>query len=174
MTAILAYATTGKELHVMDALTDACIPHWRGIRIDFERRGKSRIAQPYTYPVLPNYIHITTDDLYPLSKIKHLSRTVQFLTRGGVASFQAFTAKADAAATEALRIVGNRQAIAQFKANEEIKIIAGAFAGQFASFKAIINPSHMHHPLISAEIQIFGRATNVTLDPLNTAKEVRR
>lgn len=170
MTDILAYAATGKELHVMDALAEAAIPYWRGIRIDFERRGKSRIAQPYTYPVLQNYLWITTDDLYPLSSIKHLSRTMQFLTPGSVKEFQAFANKADAAATEALRIAGNRELIAQYKAGETIRITAGAFEGQFASFKALVNGPHLLHPMIRAEVQIFGRATQVDVDPLNTAK----
>ena len=43
----LGFAVTGKEFVAMDDLRRFGIDHWRGVRIEFERRGKQRTAEPH-------------------------------------------------------------------------------------------------------------------------------
>ena len=111
MMEIMAYATSGREFEVMDELSDMGITYWHGKRIEFERRGKSRIAEPFEYPALPNYLHITapfhlvSDIMY----IRHLSRTIKFLHAADVRGWQVFERAADARLAEAQGIVDERK-----------------------------------------------------------------
>lgn len=169
---LLGYATTGKEFEVMDQLAALGIQHWRGERIEFERKGKVRTAEPYTYPALPNYVWITAThgQLHRVVSIKHLFPTVQFMARGDVAGFEAFRRSAEARLAEANRIIGNRAAISAYRKGEKLEIRDGSLAGKLARFSRMIHSANEQFPQIEAEMELFGMVTKIKVDPLSVRR----
>lgn len=171
---ILGYARTGREFEVMADLADLGVEFWRGERIEFERRGKQRTPDAYTYPALPNYIWIrpTHHQMHLMVSIRHMAPTVKFLSRGAVRHFEAFRARAEKMAGEARRIVGNRAAITQYQAGERLEIRDGAFAGELATFARLVEHSWLMHPMFEVERELFGRMVRFEVDPLSVRKAV--
>lgn len=111
MMEIMAYATGGREFEVMDNLAEMGVTYWHGKRIEFERRGKSRIAEPFEYPALPNYLHITAPFhmVSDIMDIRHLSRTIKFLHPADVRGWFMFKMSAEARLADAKRIIAQRE-----------------------------------------------------------------
>lgn len=186
MMEIMAYATGGREFEVMGDLDEMGVTYWHGKRIEFERRGKSRIAEPFEYPALPNYLHITAPFhmVSDIMDIRHLSRTIKFLHAADVRGWQAFERAADARLDEAQRVILERErltlanasrqdiinTIAQYKAGEAIEISGGAFAGMLATFGRMVVKPGTAHPMVEAKVELFGGKTTATLDPLAVRK----
>lgn len=170
----LGYARTGKEFEVMDALARLGINHWRGERIEFERRGRNRTADPYTYPALPNYVWIGPEprQVHLLVTIPHLARTFLTLTEASGNAMRAFADMAERRKAEARRIIGNREAISGYQAGDVLEIRDGPFAGQLARFERMVQAAHDYYPTIAAHMEVMGRAVAVTLDPLNVRRAV--
>lgn len=169
---LMGYATGGKEFAVMDDLAKLDVTHWRGTRIEFERRGNVRTAEPYEYPALPNYVWITCDwgQLHRVLSVKHLSPLVRFMTRADVAGFAAFRRQAEARLAEARRIIGNRDAIVAYRKGERLEIRDGAFAGALAEFGRMVIKTGQLFPQIEAEVELFGRKARMLLDPLDVRR----
>jgi len=183
---IMAYATTGREFEVMDDLAGMGATYWHGKRIEFERRGKSRIADPYEYPALPNYIHITAPwaQVSAIMDIRHLSRTIKFLHKVDVASWTRFQQASDARLAEAQSIIAERERmetakasrqdiiniIGQYKIGDPLEISSGAFAGMLATFGRMALKPGTAHPMVEARVQLFGRETIASVDPLDVRK----
>ena len=188
-TEIMAYATTGREFEVMADLAALGVAHWPGRRIEFERRGKSRVAEPFEYPALPNYLRITAPShmLSDIMDIRHLSRTIKFLRLPeDVRSWQRFQDEADARYAEAKRIIAERDrlsaakasrqeiinVIAQYKAGEPLEIADGPFAGMLATFGRMVVKPGTSFPMVEATVQIFGRDNDIAVDPLSVRRAV--
>lgn len=169
---MLGYARTGKELEVMDALTAAGIPYWRGTRVDFVRKGKQRTPEPVESPALPNYVWLQPDSIQELhfARIKYLAHTVHFLSESSVRAFAAFAREVDARRAEADRIVGNRAAICEYKHGDRIEIRDGALAGQFATFRRMVETAADLHPRVEADMEMMGAYVPVRLDPLSVRR----
>lgn len=170
---MLGYARTGKEMEVMDALTAAGIPYWRGTRVDFVRKGKQRTPEPVESPALPNYVWLQPRDGAEECKlwdIKFLARTHHRLLPGTVRSFEVFASAVDERRAEADRIIGNRKAICEYKHGEQVQIVGGALAGQLATFRRMVEGAADLHPRVEADMQIFGGSVSVRIDPLNVRK----
>lgn len=170
----LAYARTGKEFAVMDDLADLGIAHWRGERIEFERRGKNRTAEPYRYPALPNYIWIRPlpQQVHSLASIEFMARTFHFLSAHSAREMERFRRMAEARKLEAERIIGNRDAIAEYQAGQKLEISDGPFAGELATFCRIVHRSGELFPKIKAEMSLMGALVPIELDPLSVRKAV--
>jgi len=187
-TEIMAYATTGREFEVMADLAALGISHWPGKRIEFERRGKSRVAEPFEYPALPNYLRITAPShmLADIMDIRHLSRTIKFLLPSDVRSWQRFQAEADARLADARRIIAERDrlsaanasrqeiinVIAQYKSGDPLEIADGPFAGMLATFGRMVVKPGTSFPMVQATVQIFGRDNDIAVDPLSVRRAV--
>ena len=183
---IMAYATTGREFEAMDDLDAIGVDHWRGTRIEFERRGKSRVAEPYSYPALPNYIWITAPHhlLSDVMDVRHISRTVKFLGASDVASWRRFQREAEARLAEAQGIIERRKIMeaanadrrqiinlmAGYKRGDTLQIDGGAFAGMLATFSRMVVKAGERHPMIEAEIDIFGGKTTAAIEPLHVRR----
>jgi transcription antitermination factor NusG len=183
---IMAYTTTGREFEAMDDLDAIGIDRWRGTRIEFERRGKSRVAEPYSYPALPNYIWITAPHhrLADVMDVRHISRTVKFMTLADVASWQRFQREAEARLAEAQGIIERRKIMeaasadrqqiinlmAGYKRGDTLKIDGGAFAGMLATFSRMVINRGERHPMIEAEIEMFGGKTTAAIDALHVRR----
>lgn len=183
---IMAYATTGREFEVMDDLAAIGVDYWRGKRIEFERRGKSRIAEPFEYPALPNYLHISAP-FYRVSdimNIRHLSRTIKFLHPSDVRGWQVFQNASDSRYAEAQKVIIERERmslanasrqdminlIAQYKAGDALEISGGAFAGMLATFGRMVVKPGTAHPMVEANVRIFDRDVPTAVDPLDVRK----
>jgi len=183
---IMAYATTGREFEVMDDLASIGVECWQGKRIEFERRGKSRIAEPFEYPALPNYIHITAPfhRVSDIMDIRHLSRTVKFMHEADVMGWQVFKRAAEARLAEAQRIIAERarmdaakasrqdviNLISSYKFGDALEIQGGAFAGMLATFGRMVVKPGTAHPMVEAKVQLFGGEVAAALDPLDVRK----
>ena len=183
---IMAYATTGREFEVMADLAEMRVQHWDGRRIEFERRGKQRVAEPFEYPALPNYLRISAPRhlISDVMDIRHLSRTLKFLHAGDVRSWQAFQDASDARLAQARAIVAERarmaavnasrqdiiNMIAQYKTGDLLEISGGAFAGMLAKFGRMVVKPGTSHPMVEARVQLFGRETAAAIDPLDVRK----
>lgn len=94
---LLGFAITGKEFVAMDDLKRVGIDHWRGVRIEFERRGKQRAAEAFEYPALHNYVWLRP---YPaqmrhLSTVRFLGSSFHFLSPASVRQLADFRARVD-------------------------------------------------------------------------------
>lgn len=168
----LGYARTGKEFEVMDKLEALGVEHWRGQRIAFERKGKNRTAEPYTYPALPNYVwfSVPNDRFHLVSAIPHLCSTFIALSPANCATLGRFREAADERLAEAQKAVGNRTAIAAYNQGDELEIRDGAFKGFIARFERMVRLAHEQWPLVEATVTIFGRETTAHFDPLSVAR----
>ena len=187
-TEIMAYATTGREFEVMCELSFLGVDYWPGRKIEFERRGKSRIAEPFEYAALPNYLRISAPWhlMSSIMDIRYLSRTIKFLGAGDLKEWGRFQAEADARYAHAKAIIAehgrladahaSRQEIinliAQYKAGDGLEISGGAFAGMLATFGRMVVKPGTAHPMVEAQVQIFGRDTPISLDPLDVRRAV--
>lgn len=104
---LLAYAITGKEFVAMDDLTRYGIDHWRGVRIEFERRGKQRTAEPHEYPAIHNYIWLRPEpeQMRHLSGVRFLGSTFHFLGPRAITDLQRFQREVEAKEAEARAII---------------------------------------------------------------------
>ena len=168
----LAYAVTGKEFIAMDDLTRFGIDHWRGVRVEFERRGKARTADPYEYPALHNYIWIrpTPSQVAKLSEVRFLGSTFHMMGRAAIRGFDLFRGEVEERHAEAMRIVGNRSAIAEYKRGDPIQVRDGVLAGFMATFHRMVKRQHDLFPVIEAEMELFGRSSVIHLDPLDVRR----
>lgn len=172
---LLAYAITGKEFVAMDDLTRYGIDHWRGVRIEFERRGKQRTAEPHEYPAIHNYIWLRPEpaQMQHLSNVRFLGSTFHFISRAGVQQLERFADKVNAEYQKDQRAIGNRKAIADraaFKAGDKLEIVDGPLAGEIARFAKLVQGAQDLFPTIKAEMELMGRVVPVTLDPLAVRK----
>lgn len=168
---LLGYAITGKEFVAMDDLDRFGIEHWRGTRIEFERRGKQRTAEAHEYPALHNYIWLrpTSRQMQFLSQVRFLGGTFHWLSRASVRQLQDLRQRIDDRYETAKRIDGNRKAIADyaaFRPGDLLEVRDGPLAGEMARFAALIQRSHDLFPTIKAEMEIMGRCVTMVLDPL--------
>jgi len=186
MMEIMGYAQGGCEFEVMADLRAIGVTCWNGKRVEFERRGKERIAQPFEYPALPNYLHITAPFcmVSDIMDIRHLSRTIKFLHPADVRSWQVFERAADARYAEAQRVILERERmslanasrqdminiIAQYKAGDALEISGGAFAGMLATFGRMVVKPGTSHPMVEAKVQMFGGEVATAVDPLDVRR----
>lgn len=122
----LGYATTGKEFVAGEDLARFGIDHWIGTRIEFERRGKQRTAEPYEYPAIHNYVWLrpTHRQVAALSEVRFLGRTFHFLNAASVAALNRFRAEVEAREARQREIIRQQEqlrAIAADKAMEAEK-----------------------------------------------------
>ena len=89
------------------------IDHWRGVRIEFERRGKQRTAEPHEYPALHNYIWVnpTLEQVPMLSKVRYLGSTFHMLGPQIIKQCRAFHSEVAQKETEARVLMAERERI---------------------------------------------------------------
>ena len=125
----------------MDDLARFGIDHWRGVKIEFERRGKQRTAEPHEYPAIHNYIWLrpTHEQVQHLSNVRFLGSTFHFLGKHAVADLGRFQGEIEAKEQEARAIIAEQQRaleIAKDKART-----AESKRAEMAAQRAMINAS---------------------------------
>ena len=119
----LGFAVTGKEFVAMDDLRRFGIDHWRGVRIEFERRGKQRTAEPHEYPAIHNYIWIrpTKSQVQHLSSVRFLGSTFHILNAHGVRQFRRFGDEVEAEEAKARAIIAQQEEAKRIADNMALK-----------------------------------------------------
>ena len=192
----LGYAITGKELVAMEDLDRFGIKYWKGLRIEFERRGKVRTAEPFEYAALPNYIWIQPEahQVARLSEVRFLGHTFRQMHSHMVREFAIFRDKIEAKEAEARALIEERKKLAEAAKRKEadaakrmalyrtaiaayqevalIEIREGPLAGELAKFKRLVQGASEPFPRIEAEMQMMGQLISVKLDPLSVCKAV--
>lgn len=170
----LGYAKGGKELDVMDHLDRLGISFWRGERIKFERRGKSREAEPFIYPALPNYIFLSPEpcQLKDLHNIKYLAKRFKQVPVASMRSISSYQNEVANRMLDAKRAVDNQEAIFLYKKGQELTIKDGPFEGFLAEFEQNVKMFHDPYAKIKASVNVFGRKTLISLDPLSVKEAV--
>lgn len=137
----LAYAVTGKEFIAMDDMKRLDIDHWRGTRVEFERRGKARTADPYDYPALHNYIWIrpTPAQVSRLRDVRFLGKTFHMMGIAAVREFSAFRDKVDAKEAEAREIVAHQEE--ELRIAQQMAAMAEGRKEQLIAKRAMIKAS---------------------------------
>jgi len=109
----LGWAMTGKEFVAMSDLARFGIDHWRGVRIEFERRGKQRTAEPHEYPALHNYIWVnpTLEQVPMLSKVRYLGSTFHMLGLTAIKQCREFHSEVAQKEAEARDLMAEREHI---------------------------------------------------------------
>lgn len=175
MTMHLAYATTGREFEVEEALTERGFEVWCGKRVEFLRRGKKRRAEAVTTPKLPNYLFIslTGQEWHDLRSrpTKYLAPTMYTLTEQdmrGPKGFERFRELTDESYQRGLGVAerNNAAEMVQFKEGEALIDLKGRFGEQAMKFRRIVERAN-DFPLIEAEAEMMGRTVTVRLDPLD-------
>ena len=109
----LGWAMTGKEFIAMSDLARFGIDHWRGVRIEFERRGNQRTAEGHEYPALLNYIWLnpTIKQVPMLSKVRYLGSTFHQLGPHIIKQCSAFHSEVEQKEAEARDLIAERERI---------------------------------------------------------------
>jgi transcription antitermination factor NusG len=169
VTLLLAYAA--REIDAAteaEALGISClVPR----RVDLIRQGKRRRPDAVITAAWPRYIFadVTDTQWHTFTAIKGV-RSVLW-----VADKEAVTVRKQANAIER----AFEQRMAQIEAGERVSeyepgallnIISGEFAGQVATFTRTVERSQEMFPRIMAEMEFFGRAVKVDLDPLDVRR----
>lgn len=107
----IGWAITGKELVAMDDLERLGICYWRGLRIEFERRGKQRTAEPHEYAALHNYLWLqpTMEQVSLLSKVRFLGSTFMPLGPAARREFERFRNEVEAREQRARDLIEERK-----------------------------------------------------------------
>lgn len=170
----LAYATTGKEFDVTQALQERGFNVWCGRKVNFLRRGKKRRAEAVITPKLPNYVflNLTAHEWHDLHSrpVKHLASTMYVLRRDDESQLEAFKQIVDLDYQEGMRIAerNNVSEMAQFKKGQELTDLRGRFADNALRFRRMVEAAGQF-PMVEAETNMMGRVVTVRLDPLDVA-----
>ena len=149
---LLAYAITGKEFVAMSDLSRFGIDHWRGVRIEFERRGKQRTAEAHEYPAIHNYIWLrpTHQQMQHLSRVRFLGSTFHFLGKHAIADLMRFQGEVEEKEAEARAIIAEQERAMQL-AQDKAKAAESKqaeMAAQRAMIKAALAEYNAGDPII--------------------------
>lgn len=182
----MGYARSGHELALRDSLAD--MVH----RVDAPRvveavsRGKDRKPKLVDKPHLPNHILITAraDQQSALieaqrrgaPEVAGLSRTFQPIPLRLLYSLHKWSDEIEAVAQDVIDRHRMGEELSQFKAGEVVRVIDRGseffafFEAQQPIFLKMVQAAHDPHPFAEVEVQVFGRAVPVKVDPLYVKK----
>ncbi len=158
-------------------------------RVDMVRKGNRRRPEPDIKALLPNYIFIEggAEEWHTAKLCKHIrsltwcsdreARNVMAYVRAADAEFAARMEEieraqkvlADREATKEQRKAALK-AVQHFRAGEILEILDGAFKGRLAQFAGIVERGTS--PELMLELEAFGQAVTIRLDPLAAKKAV--
>lgn len=193
MTLYVIYTPARQELTTEKDIKDLGIRAECARQVDLIRQGKQRWPDIVKSSKLPNYVFawLTPEEWHEVVKVK----TVRDLAGVGpkwAARAEAWLNDVNAAYEAQLaeyerlvaiikdRDISNarkmaawkkaKESMAEFKAGDVFRVLDGPFEGFLASFRRMVEDARVAIPQIEAEVEIFGRSSVVTLDPLIARK----
>jgi len=141
-------------------------------KIEFKRQGKKRHAEPVMSAYLPGYIFAEIPAVMFTKAIqcRGLSPSLMAVSPQEVRRHvRPFLSKVAEENAEAERIIASRDraAMCQFTAGQALEVLTGPFADRVVEFTGMVQAAHDTHPMIEAQMEIFGRLTPVKVDPLD-------
>jgi len=165
----LGYAKSGAEQDTRDELRASEIEAHAPVKLVLERRGKDRRPRAYVEPVIPRLLFIrgTANDFHRLHDVRTLSRTLMSFPDAAWNAYVApFLARcvAEYDATQARIKAG--EMLDEYKRGDRLMLKNGPFADQVASFLRVVERAHDMHPMLVAEMEVFGGVREIEVDPL--------
>jgi transcriptional antiterminator NusG len=180
--------TRGKEFEVEGELTAMGLKPWTPRRLDSRYVKEKREAVWYDRPYVPKLLFCVVPAVYwrDVHDLKHvigkpigLSRLdiegmpagrIQtpeggFATRPARFGLRDFQAAVEGEYADAKRARSNSEYQCQFQPGEALDLLAGAFEGFPAVFRDVICHAHDEYAKLRVEIELFGRAVPVEVDP---------
>lgn len=169
----IGYAKSGKELDVEAELRTMGIQAEVPRMVEAIRRGKRRYAEPVVSALFPNVIAIscTDDDWHRIRTVKHLARTTYGMCEKTY--LRELRPCLDAAAQEyrnRMTAIQAGQRVEEYAEGDRLRIMGGPFADQVAVFRRIIESANDIFPKLEADLELFGRISRVSLDPINARR----
>lgn len=170
----LAYARSGKEIEVQEALMALGITAHCAKKVETKRVGKRRRPDVFIDPLLPNYLFIECGDDQYLEAVgvKHIMPTMTMIPRADVASVMRFLEAADTIMQKRLAQIEAGERLNEFTAGDVLDILDGPLSGLTATFKRIVERDRGVFPSIVADIEVMGRVVETRLDVLDVKKAV--
>lgn len=166
----IGWTRRGTEIDTRDELRAMGVQAHVPQEISMERRGKDRRPRPYTEPVLPGILFIrgSADDFLRIQSVRTLASTMlAFPDQSWNAYVAPFLAECAQAHDAMQARVNAGEALEQYNRGQKLQIKSGPFAEQVAEFVRVVERAHDLHPLIQAEMEVFGSYRTVELDPLD-------
>ena len=163
--------TTGQEQTVQEQLEALGLTCSVPLRVDVIRQGKRRRPDVVERAYLPGYAFgwFGNDDWHAVKHAKHV-RTMMGVSEPSERLVLAFIARveADYMARKAQIDAGLR--VEEYNPGDLLQIMTGPFAGQLARFTRMLETAHDVFPMIEAELDVFGRAARVQVDPITARR----
>ena len=165
----MAYAKSGKELEVKDALAEDGITAHCALKVEMKRVGKRRRPDVFVEPLLPNYLFIEcTDEQYLVAiGTKHLASTMTMVPAGDKASVMRFIGRAQDAFSERMAKIDAGERLDQFQVGDLLDVLEGPLAGLVATFRGIVDRDRSIFPVISADVEFMGGVVRAEIDPIS-------
>lgn len=182
----LGYARSGMELALRDSMADMAERVDAPRVIEAVSRGKDRRPKLVDRPHIQNHIIITgTAQQYQglidaqrtqCPEVKGLASTFHAVPLKLLYSLRQWADGIEAIAAREVERYKRGEELSLFEAGEAVKVIGQRseffefFEAQKPVFLRMVQAAHDKHPFAEVEIQVFGRAVPVKVDPLHVRK----
>ena len=141
-------------------------------KIEFKRVGKKRHPDPVTSAYLPGYIFAEIPAAKYASAIQcnGLRPTMMAIPHQEVKRHVLrFIDRVASENSEAERIVASRDraAMCEFIPGQALEVLEGPFKDRMLHLQRMVQAAHDRHPMIDAEIEVFGQVARVKVDPFD-------
>ena len=167
MTLWVIATTTGHEQDVQEQLEALGIMCSVPLRVDLIRQGKRRRPDVVERAYLPGYAFawFGDGDWHMVKAAKHV-RTMMGVSAQAERLVMAFLNRVEADYLERMMQIEAGLRVDEYNPGDLLQIMTGPFAGQLARFTRMLETAHDVFPVIEAEVQLFGRAARVRVDPI--------
>ncbi len=182
----IGYARSGRELALRDSMADMVDRVDAPRVIEAVSRGKDRRPKLEDRPHIQNHIIITgTAQQYQrlidaqraqCPEVKGLSGTFYAVPPKLLYSLRQWADEIDGIAASEVERYKRGEELSLFEAGEAVKVVDRGseffefFEAQQPVFLRMVQAAHDKHPFAEVEIQVFGRAVPVRVDPLHVRK----
>ena len=174
---IIGYARSGHEFDTAEDLRSFDIAAITPRDIKAESRGKNRRPKITDEPLWPNYIFgtVTTEEYYwlmtNLHRFKYLAGTFLIVPTKLERQLDIAVEAAERAAQRKLHSLLGEDIPSPYKPGEKLSVVAGPFldwlGDQGVTFRKMAQAPHDQFPRIKVEAEVFGRVTEIELDPMH-------
>lgn len=176
----IGYARAGHEFDLRDELQADGYAITVPRKIITTSRGKDRKAKLEDMPLLPNYLFfdLTLNQYHQLirdaGKYKYLASTYQIIPKRLERNMDRWAAGVERIAQKEIDRYKRGEELSLFTEGETLEVTEGPFAtwleSQHVTFVCMVQAAHDVHPRAKVEAELFGRVTELDLDPLHVRR----